>query len=73
MNRTLLAALLVALAVAQPASATTIFRSGGIPPATESYTLTCIDQRGKVLAQRQVAVDRGEQVDVGDACKKPTK
>jgi murein tripeptide amidase MpaA len=45
----------------------------GTPPAKESYTLSCIDQRGKVLAQRAVTVDRGERVDVGDACKKPKR
>ena len=44
----------------------------GVPPATESYTLTCIDTRkNRVLAQRAVTVARGEQVNVGDACKKP--
>jgi hypothetical protein len=47
----------------------------GIPAGTvESYTLSCVDARsGRVLAQRQVAVDRGEQVNVGDACRKPKK
>ena len=45
-----------------------------IPPATESYTLSCIDtRRARVLAQRQVTVARGEQVNVGDACAKPKK
>ena len=46
----------------------------GIPPETESYTLTCIDERrDRVLAQRAITIARGEQVDVGDACKKPRK
>jgi hypothetical protein len=47
----------------------------GIPAGTvESYTLTCTDtRRGRVLAQRAVTVDRGERIDVGDACKKPKR
>ena len=43
----------------------------GIPAGTvESYTLTCTDARGRVVGRRAVTVDRGQAVDVGDACKK---
>ena len=47
----------------------------GIPVGTvESYTLSCVDSKsGRVTAQRQVVVDRGEQVNVGDACGKTKK
>jgi murein tripeptide amidase MpaA len=46
----------------------------GIPPSTESYTLTCVDTaKNRVLASRAVTVARGEQVDVGNACAKPKK
>jgi hypothetical protein len=47
----------------------------GIPVGTvESYTLSCVDSMsGRVTAQRQVVVDRGEQVNVGDACGKTKK
>ena len=33
----------------------------------EAYTLSC-EQGGAVLASRQVVVDRGQRLDVGDAC-----
>jgi hypothetical protein len=36
----------------------------------ESWTLTCTDTKGEVLSTRQVVVDRGRTVDVGNACKK---
>lgn len=36
----------------------------------ESWTLTCSTKKGKVLAQQQVVVDRGQQVWVGNACAK---
>ncbi len=36
----------------------------------ESWTLTCSTPKGKVVSQQQVVVDRGQQVWVGNACKK---
>ncbi|MBM6404184.1 zinc carboxypeptidase [Phycicoccus sp. CSK15P-2] len=37
----------------------------------EAWTLTCTNRSGKVLAERQVVVDRGQQVWVGTVCRKP--
>jgi hypothetical protein len=34
----------------------------------ESWTLTCVDARGRVQATREVIVDRGRRAQVGDAC-----
>jgi hypothetical protein len=34
----------------------------------ESWTLTCLDSRGRVQATRQVVVDRGRRAQVGNAC-----
>ena len=34
----------------------------------ESWTLTCLDSRGRVQATRQVVVDRGARARVGNAC-----
>jgi Zinc carboxypeptidase len=34
----------------------------------ESWTLTCLDSRGRVQASRQVVVDRGARARVGNAC-----
>jgi hypothetical protein len=34
----------------------------------ESWTLTCLDARGRVQATRQVVVDRGARARVGNAC-----
>jgi hypothetical protein len=34
----------------------------------ESWTLTCLDARGRVQATRQVVVDRGKRARVGNAC-----
>jgi hypothetical protein len=34
----------------------------------ESWTLTCSDSRGRTQATRQVTVDRGQRVQVGNAC-----
>jgi hypothetical protein len=34
----------------------------------ESWTLTCLDSRGRVQATRQVTVDRGARARVGNAC-----
>ena len=34
----------------------------------ESWTLTCMDSRGRVQATRQVVVDRGARARVGNAC-----
>jgi hypothetical protein len=36
----------------------------------ESWTLTCLDARGRVQATRQVVVDRGARARVGNACAK---
>ena len=36
----------------------------------EAWLLSCADKRGNVLATREVIVDRGEAVDVGNACKR---
>ncbi|MGH3367547.1 MAG: M14 family zinc carboxypeptidase, partial [Nocardioidaceae bacterium] len=48
------------------------------PPTPPSYTgikeawmLTCVNRRGQVEASREVIVDRGESVDVGNACSQP--
>lgn len=48
---------------------------GSPTPATytgvkEAWTLTCSTSTGTQVSARQVVVDRGEQVDVGNACKK---
>ena len=48
---------------------------GSPTPATytgvkEAWTLTCSTTGGSVVSARQVVVDRGQQVDVGNACKK---
>lgn len=50
-------------------------RFGGPNPAAytgvkEAWTLTCATSSGKLVSQRQVVVDRGETVNVGNACKK---
>jgi hypothetical protein len=37
----------------------------------ESWTLTCLDARGRVKASRQVVVDRGQRAQVGNACSGP--
>jgi hypothetical protein len=34
----------------------------------ESWTLTCTGSDGKLKATRQVTVDRGQRVQVGNAC-----
>jgi Zinc carboxypeptidase len=34
----------------------------------ESWTLTCVDSRGRTQATREVIVDRGERARVGNAC-----
>jgi hypothetical protein len=34
----------------------------------ESWTLTCLDSSGRTRATRQVTVDRGQRVRVGNAC-----
>lgn len=36
----------------------------------ESWTLSCSTTDGKVVSSRQVVVDRGQSVDVGNACKR---
>ena len=43
-----------------------------LPAQEETWTLTC-ESAGRVKATRQVSVDRGEQVDVGNACRKPRR
>ena len=58
--------------VAHDWSGEVTFQSPDPPSYTgikEAWTLSCTDARGNVLASRQVVVDRGEQVDVGNACK----
>ena len=37
----------------------------------EAWTLTCTDAGGTERARRQIVVDRGQRVDVGDACRPP--
>ena len=39
----------------------------------EAWTLTCVGAGGQEQATRQVTVDRGQSVDVGDACATPAK
>ena len=49
------------------------FRNPNPPSPTgtkEAWLLSCADKRGNVLATREVVVDRGETVDVGNACKR---
>jgi len=45
---------------------------GPTPPSPtgtkEAWLLSCADKRGNVLATREVVVDRGETIDVGNAC-----
>lgn len=36
----------------------------------EAWLLSCADKRGNVLATREVVVDRGQAIDVGNACKR---
>jgi len=50
-------------------------RFGGPAPANytglkEAWTLTCSTANGTVVSQRNVVVDRGQTLDVGNACKK---
>lgn len=35
----------------------------------ESWKLSCLDGRGRTVAEREVVVDRGQRVDVGRACR----
>jgi len=54
-------------------SGTVTFRNPNPPSPTgtkEAWLLSCSDKRGNVLATREVIVDRGERVDVGNACKR---
>jgi hypothetical protein len=46
------------------------------PPPTEvvtgvkeSWKFSCLDHRGRTLAEREVVVDRGQRVDIGRACR----
>ena len=34
----------------------------------EAWQLTCTNRRGKILGSREVVIDRGETVNVGNAC-----
>ncbi|WP_224277972.1 M14 family metallopeptidase [Nocardioides lacusdianchii] len=47
---------------------------GPTPPSPtgtrEAWLLTCTDRRGDVVATREIVVDRGESVAVGNACKR---
>ncbi len=36
----------------------------------EAWNLTCEDTEGRLRASRQVIVDRGQQVNVGDVCRR---
>ena len=36
----------------------------------ESWTLSCSTTDGRVVSSKQVVVDRGQSVDVGNACKR---
>ena len=36
--------------------------------AKEAWHLTCTDKKGKVRATRNVVVDRGDRVNVGNVC-----
>jgi hypothetical protein len=40
------------------------------PGVTESYTLTCERPGGSLIAVRQVIVNRGQSVDIGDFCRR---
>jgi hypothetical protein len=40
-----------------------------VPGVRESYTLTCERPNGSIAAVRQVIVDRGQSVDLGDVCR----
>ena len=54
-------------------SGTVSFESPTPPSYTgikEAWVLSCTDKRGDVVATRQVVVDRGQLVDVGNACKR---
>ena len=52
-------------------SGTVTFRNPDRPTGTkEAWLLSCSDKRGNLLATREVIVDRGESVDVGNACKR---
>ena len=54
-------------------SGTVTFRNPNPPSPTgtkEAWLLSCADKRGNVLATREVVVDRGETVDIGNACKR---
>jgi murein tripeptide amidase MpaA len=47
-----------------------------LPPligVKESWTLTCAKPNGQLVSVRQVIVDRGQQVDLGNACAKPAR
>jgi hypothetical protein len=43
-----------------------------LPARAETWTLTC-EERGRVRATRQVSVERGQQIDVRDACEAPRR
>jgi hypothetical protein len=36
--------------------------------ATEAWQLSCLDKKGKVRATRNVVVERGDRVNVGNVC-----
>ena len=36
----------------------------------EAWNLTCEDKEGRLRASRQVIVDRGQRVNVGDVCRR---
>lgn len=47
-----------------------------LPPligVKESWTLTCEKPNGQLVSVRQVIVDRGQKVDLGNACAKPAR
>ena len=41
-----------------------------VNPDSQTTLFSCADKRGNVLATREVIVDRGDTVDVGNACKR---
>jgi hypothetical protein len=42
-----------------------------VNPDKEAWTLTCFDKQGNAVGSRDVVVDRGQKVQLGNACRKP--
>src|SRR5690606_14436353 len=47
-----------------PSTRPAVVAAGG----TEAWTLSCLGPDGRVVAEREVVVGRGERVDLGQAC-----